>query len=180
MANSFCVNCGGAVEGVAFCATCGTPVAAAAGGSSAAGQAYSAPTYSDAAAGKSGKPLQTGRLTFVEAIKSFFANYVNFEGRATQSAYWYVVLFSVIVSAVTSRIDAALTGGDGTLGSISSLVSLALFLPGLSVAVRRLHDTGRSARSLWFLLLPLVGPIMLIVWAAGPSEPRDNQYGPRP
>jgi len=49
--------------------------------------------------------------------------------------------------------------------SLSSLFSLAVLLPSLAVGSRRLHDTDRSA---WFLLLwlvPVIGWIILIVWA---------------
>ena len=175
MANTYCSNCGEAVDGVAFCAVCGTAVAGAApAAGSANAEAYSAP-----AASNSGKTMQTGPLSFVEAIKSFFANYVNFEGRASQSAYWFAALFLFLVAMAASILG---RGMSDQLGSnpISSLISLGTLLPNLSVGIRRLHDTGRSGTYLLWALLPIVGWIMIIVALAAKSESADNQYGPRP
>lgn len=68
----------------------------------------------------------------------------------------------------------------------SQLIVLMLFtivataIPGLSVAVRRLHDTGRSG---WWLLLgfiPILGTLVLIVFWLGKSEPQENIYGQPP
>jgi uncharacterized membrane protein YhaH (DUF805 family) len=179
MAKTYCSNCGEAVDGVAFCAVCGTAVA---GAAPAAGSSTTeAPAYAAPAAGNTGKSLQTGRLTFVEAIKSFFANYVNFEGRATQSAYWFAVLFNFIVSMVVSSIQSGAHMSDSFgSGALSNLLSLAFLLPGLSVAIRRMHDTGRSGTYLLWALLPIVGWILVIVAAAAKSQDADNKYGPRP
>lgn len=73
-------------------------------------------------------------MTFVDAIKSGFRNYAKFRGRASRSEYWWFFLFTVLVQAVGSSIDES-------LGNIAGLV---VFLPGLALQVRRLHDTGRS------------------------------------
>jgi uncharacterized membrane protein YhaH (DUF805 family) len=179
MAKTYCINCGEAVEG-AFCATCGTAVAASAATADApaAEPTYSAPT-SQAPTDGPQRSLQTGRLGYRGAVKSYFANYVNFEGRATQSAYWFAALFVLILGLVANLI----AGGDSapfSASPLASLVSLATFLPSLSVGIRRLHDTGRSGHYLWFAFIPIVGLILLIVWLASSSEPADNKYGPRP
>ena len=189
MANVYCSNCGAQVSGAAFCATCGTAVAAPgqapAGSAPVGSQPYVAPTYGgpaySAAPGNTGKTLQTGRLTYVEAIKSFFANYVNFQGRATLSAYWFSYLFTAPASVLALILDMAITGGDSlrSIGLLSTIVSLGLFLPSISVAVRRLHDTGKSGHYYWFILIPFVGPILLIVFLASAGQPNDNVYGPR-
>jgi len=189
MANVYCSNCGAQVSGAAFCATCGTAVAAPgqapAGSAPVGSQPYVAPTYGgpaySAAPGNTGKTLQTGRLTYVEAIKSFFANYVNFQGRATLSAYWFSYLFTAPASVLAFILDIAITGGDSlrSIGIFSTLVSFGLFLPSISVAVRRLHDTGKSGHYYWFILIPFVGPILLIVFLASAGQPNDNVYGPR-
>lgn len=177
MAKTYCSNCGEAVDGVAFCAVCGTAVA---GAAPAAGSSTTeAPTYAAPAAGNTGKSLQTGRLSFVEAIKSFFANYVNFEGRATQSAYWFAALFIFIAGMAANIIGSPLSESNST-NPISSLVSLAFLLPNISVGIRRLHDTGRSGTYLLWALLPIVGWILVIVALAAKSQDADNKYGPRP
>ena len=58
--------------------------------------------------------------------------------------------------------------------------SLLLFLPSLAVAVRRLHDVGRSGWWLFIMLVPLFGFLLLLFWWVQPSEPRDNAHGPSP
>ena len=113
-------------------------------------------------------------MTFVEAIKDGFGKYVTFSGRSSRSAYWYWVLFGVIVAIVATIIDLA-------IGSriVSLITSLALLLPGLAVGFRRLHDTGRSAWWILIALVPFVGAIVLIVFMVQPSD-GPNRFGERP
>ena len=75
--------------------------------------------------------------------------------------------------------------GDGSfiataLTSIASLYSLATLVPGLAVAWRRLHDIGKSGAYWFFILIPLAGPIILLVWLAKAGDAGDNAYGPDP
>lgn len=63
---------------------------------------------------------------------------------------------------------------------LSGLFSLALFIPSLAVAVRRLHDIGRSGWWLLIGLIPLVGAFVLLVFAVQDSQPGSNAYGPNP
>ncbi len=57
---------------------------------------------------------------------------------------------------------------------------LAVLIPGLSSAVRRLHDTGKSGWMILVALIPLVGSIVLIVFLVQSGERTPNQYGPVP
>ena len=115
-------------------------------------------------------------MSFTEAIKSVFSQYAGFSGRARRSEYWYFVLFNFIVSFVLG-----LLGQAASIFSIlSGIVSLALLVPGLAVAIRRLHDIGKSGWYLLFVLIPLVGSIILITWCCKDSDPGDNAYGPNP
>ena len=66
--------------------------------------------------------------------KVVFENYFNFSGRARRSEYWYFTLVNLLFAAATAAIDKVL---DLKFG-INSLYSLAVFIPGLAVAVRRL------------------------------------------
>lgn len=103
-------------------------------------------------------------------------NYVNFQGRARRKAYWMFVLFNIIAVIIVSIIDNVL----GTGGTLSSLYGLAIFLPGLALGVRRLHDIGKSGWWLLIALIPLIGAIVLLVFAVTDSQPGENQYGPNP
>jgi uncharacterized membrane protein YhaH (DUF805 family) len=121
-------------------------------------------------------------MDFMTAVRTCFSKYVDFSGRARRSEYWYFALFSFLVGIATSILDAILgTGYDDTTGGlVNSLGGLVLFLPSLAVAVRRLHDIGRSGW--WFLLvlIPIIGWIVLIVWFCTDSERGANKYGPDP
>jgi uncharacterized membrane protein YhaH (DUF805 family) len=55
-----------------------------------------------------------------------------------------------------------------------------VFLPSISVTVRRLHDTDHSGWWWWIGLIPLVGIIVLIVWWATPGTRGPNKYGEDP
>ncbi len=60
------------------------------------------------------------------------------------------------------------------------LYTLAVLLPGIAVAVRRLHDIGKSGWWILISLVPIIGGIWLIVLLATDSEPIENEYGPNP
>jgi uncharacterized membrane protein YhaH (DUF805 family) len=123
-------------------------------------------------------------MDFWGAIKSGFANYVTFSGRATRSEFWYWILFTVLGAAATSIIDAAMfpqIGWPSTLpvfAPLSSVFDLLTFLPGLAVSVRRLHDL--DSRGWWLLiaLIPLIGAIVLIAVFCTRGTAGDNRFGP--
>jgi uncharacterized membrane protein YhaH (DUF805 family) len=118
-------------------------------------------------------------MNFVEAIKSGFSHYVTFSGRASRSEYWYWVLFAALGGLVTAVIDAAIFGYHAGVSPLNSIFGLVVFLPGLAVAARRLHDTDRTA---WWLLLALtgIGAIVLIIWFCFKGTPGPNRFGPDP
>jgi uncharacterized membrane protein YhaH (DUF805 family) len=118
-------------------------------------------------------------MNFTQAITSGFQNYVNFSGRAVRSEFWYWVLFAIIVSVVAKLIDLALFSSSD-LSPISALVGLALFLPGLAITVRRLHDGDRSGWWILLNLIPLIGAIVLIVWYCTRGTIGPNRFGPDP
>ena len=110
------------------------------------------------------------------AVKSVLGNYANFSGRARRSEYWYWTL-AVFLLYVVGLI---ITEVAKPFAIILLLAYLAIIVPSLAVLWRRLHDTGRSG--VWFLItfVPLVGGIILLVFACTDSAPGDNQYGPNP
>lgn len=97
-------------------------------------------------------------------------HYVDFEGCATRKQFWLFVLFNFIFSFVLN----ALGSMDNAVGSLFTvlyvLYGLALLLPGLGLAARRLHDIGRSAWWLLIALVPFVGGIVLFVFYLLPSK----------
>ena len=117
-------------------------------------------------------------MTFGQAISSGFQNYVNFSGRASRSAYWYWTLFAVLMSIASKLLDVTLFPGLDT-SPINSLVGLALFLPGLAIAVRRLHDLDRTG---WWLLIifTVIGILVILIWFCMRGTAGPNRFGPDP
>lgn len=118
------------------------------------------------------------QVTFKEAVVSAIQqNYCNFSGRASRSQYWWYCLFTFILTAV---IGIVFCWSQNALNIVTGIVNLALLLPGLGLAVRRLHDIDKSG---WWLLLafiPLIGAIILIIWFCKDSQMEPNEYGPVP
>lgn len=118
-------------------------------------------------------------MGFVEAIQSGFRNYVNFSGRASRSEFWYWVLFGFLLGVAAAVVDAILHTQTQAGGIVNNLIGLALFLPGLAVAVRRLHDTDRTGW--WYLLVfTIIGIIPLIIWFCSAGTPYANRFGENP
>ncbi len=110
-----------------------------------------------------------GTVGFVEAIKICFSKYADFNGRAPRAEYWWFALFTFIVGLAL-----------GWIPIIGWLVSLGMFIPGLAVAWRRLHDIGKGGGWYFIGLIPLVGAIILLIWYCKEGEPHPNRFGPNP
>ena len=113
-------------------------------------------------------------MTFAEAIRDALSKYAQFSGRSSRSAYWWFVLFNILVYVVAAIIDAAINTPVFT-----ALAVIGFLVPSLAVLVRRLHDTDRSG---WWVLIsfvPFIGSIVLIVFACIDSGP-PNKYGNGP
>jgi uncharacterized membrane protein YhaH (DUF805 family) len=130
--------------------------------------------------------------------------YADFEGRARRSEYWLFVLFNVLVAAailLLMSVATAVVGGLGSTGRdghlsdqaadtaaavvgvfivVWILFVLAMFIPGLAVRVRRLHDIGQSGWMLLIALVPLIGGLTLFIMSVLDSQPGPNAYGEDP
>jgi len=103
-------------------------------------------------------------------------NYATFTGRARRTEYWMFFLVNIVISLLLAAVE-AIFGGPGVL---QGLYSLCVLIPSLAVSVRRLHDTNRSGWWLLIGLVPLLGLIVLLVFAVQDSQAGGNQYGPNP
>ncbi|MDM4723359.1 DUF805 domain-containing protein [Micromonospora sp. WMMA1363] len=121
-------------------------------------------------------------MSFTAAVRSVLSQYIGFSGRARRAEYWWFFLFSVLVGIVTLILDIAL--GTDELGASTGLfnliATLALWLPSLAVAVRRLHDTDRSGWLVLIGLVPLIGAIVLLVFFVQDGTTGPNRFGPDP
>lgn len=123
------------------------------------------------------QPPKTG---YIDAIKKGFKGYVVWNARSTRSEYWWWTLFVIVVTVVASLIDSVLfsTSLNG-IGPINGIAALVLFLPGLSVAIRRLHDTDRTGWWMWINLIPIIGFIIFIVFVLMPSKMGPTRWNNR-
>jgi uncharacterized membrane protein YhaH (DUF805 family) len=114
-------------------------------------------------------------MTFSEAVRYCLNNYVTFSGRADRPQYWWFVLFNILVGIVAGIVDWILFGPDTRI--IGALAGLALPLPTLAVAVRRLHDMDHTG---WWILIGLtgIGAIILLVWFCFRGTEGPNRFGP--
>ena len=104
--------------------------------------------------------MENNQLPIIAATKDGFARFSDFSGVSTRSQYWYFVLSTTIATVI-----AQVAFGD--FGS--NLVSIITLLPTIAVAVRRMHDVGKSG---WFILIPIYNLIL----ATSPSKPANNSF----
>jgi uncharacterized membrane protein YhaH (DUF805 family) len=99
----------------------------------------------------------------INSITGSLQKYVDFQGRATRKEFWIFVLFFYIVTFIAG-------GLDGFFGTelVGSLAFVALILPYLAVAVRRMNDAGKNG---WFMLIPIYNLIL----ALSPSVPEKKE-----
>lgn len=109
-------------------------------------------------------------------------NYAVFTGRARRKEYWMFVLFNIIFALAAMILDNALGLAFAPMpyGVLYFVYVLAVFIPGLAVGVRRLHDVGKSGWWMLIGLVPLIGAIWLLVLFVTEGARAPNQYGPDP
>lgn len=109
-------------------------------------------------------------------------NYTNFNGRARRKEYWMFALFNIIFAIVAMILDNVLGIAMEEIGygPLYGLYALALFIPGLAVGVRRLHDVGKSGWMMLIALIPLIGSIWLLVLFVTEGNKGSNKYGEDP
>ena len=111
--------------------------------------------------------------------------YADFQGRSGRKEYWMFLLFQMVVSIalnivsfIGASMDSGLIAGVGTV--LAAVFALAMFIPNISVFVRRLHDIDKSGWQLLWAFLPIVGAIILLVFMVKPGTNGSNRFGPAP
>ena len=114
---------------------------------------------------------------YLKVINSYF----DFSGRSRRMEYWMFILINSIISVFCILLDSMLgTVWSIGYGPIYIGYGLAVFVPGLAVAIRRLHDIGKSGWYYLLVIIPIIGPIWLIILFVTEGEQGDNKYGPNP
>lgn len=106
---------------------------------------------------------QIGDISFAGVLASFWKNYFNFSGRARRKEYWLMMVWNMIF---------------GLIPIVGWLVVFLSCIGAISLAVRRLHDSGKSGLFLLLGLIPFVGAIILFVFFCQDSERGANKWGP--
>jgi len=110
-------------------------------------------------------------MSFGEAIQTVFRKYAEFMGRAARDEFWWWALFNVLVVGALNLFNVIRIGDNAYLGSLlAGLWGIAVLLPSLAVAVRRLRDAGHGWGNLFFVLVPIAGIVVLIVLWAQPTK----------
>jgi uncharacterized membrane protein YhaH (DUF805 family) len=115
---------------------------------------------------------------YLKVLKQF----ADFSGRARRQEYWMFVLFNILFAIMAVVLDNILGTTIDPLpyGGFYLGYVLILFIPGLAVAVRRLHDIGKSGWMLLVAFIPFIGAIWLLVLFATAGTPGTNEYGINP
>lgn len=93
------------------------------------------------------------------AVKLFFKNYVNFNGRSTRSEYWYVILAWILFAFIGPFTVGFLTKSTesiflvGLFSIVFIIICFGCIIPMWSLTVRRLHDIGKSGHWLWISVI---------------------------
>jgi len=128
-------------------------------------------------------------MKFLQSIKNTYSQYVSFSGRATKSEFWFFVLFYYSTIFLLTFSMLFFNVGKEIMWLIYAF-SLGSLLPYLGVAIRRLHDSNKSA---WYIVLPVTPSIVSrlegfewvsmislaisILLFSLPNDPKKNKYG---
>lgn len=106
--------------------------------------------------------------------------YAVFAGRASRREYWMFMVFNAVVAFGVELLVAPLAfrlGFPRVSDAVIYAYALIAFLPGLAVAVRRLHDLGMRGWWLLVALVPVLGSVALLVLFCLPGEKGENRFG---
>lgn len=149
-------------------------------------------------------------MTLFDSIRTCFAKYVTFSGRASRPEFWWFTLAVSVSALLAAWLDRAFKTPsfladpytDLTLQALEASILIATIVPAVAVTWRRLHDLGRSG--MWIAapaalailvsaappldprlsLIPLGAMVLsqglLMIWLARPSAPLANRFGPNP
>ena len=108
--------------------------------------------------------------------------YADFGGRARRKEYWFFFLFYLVFYLLATVFDMVLGtySMELEIGVLSGCFIVAMLIPALAVAVRRLHDTDRRGWWLLLMLIPIAGGIWLLVLLVLDGQAGANRFGVDP
>lgn len=107
-------------------------------------------------------------MGFLDAVETCMAKYFDFKGRARRSEFWWLILCGTLVEWGLSFLGSAFTAfSDGAFFNfftcLGVVLAVILFIPQLSAATRRLHDTGRSGWWVFADALPIAALCVMLL-----------------
>ena len=101
-------------------------------------------------------------ISFSVAVKNGFKKAFDFKGCATRAEYWWWQLFCLLIRLpfallLSYLLVSNLKFDPLAIHIILLLIEALLFIPSLSVLIRRLHDVGQSWTLLLWCFIPILG-----------------------
>ena len=126
---------------------------------------------------------EQNKPSWFESCLAYFnraiSRFARFNGRASRAEYWYFFLAVLLLNVALTLLG--LVFSESVLGDLIELLSgvllLFVLMPSISIGVRRLHDVNKSGWWYLLILVPLIGPLVLLYWAIQVSDAGSNAYG---
>ena len=113
-------------------------------------------------------------INLFNAIKICFQKFFIFTNRASRSEYWWFILFYTIFATIPTLVP------NENVVVFGYIISLLLFIPGIAVTVRRLHDINKSGWFIFISLIPILGSIIVLVMTIEKGTLGKNRFGEYP
>lgn len=119
-------------------------------------------------------------MVMIDWYKDALTKYIIIDGRSSRAAFWYFILANLLISLILLFADSILQNILGTNQLLRAVYTIFIFVPTVTLSVRRFHDIGKSGW--WYLinLIPVLGFIIYLYFMCQPSQPSVNAYGPKP
>lgn len=125
--------------------------------------------------------INPNKLSIMNWYLKCLRQYFDFSGRARRKEYWMFYLFNLIFAFIFGAMDGLIGWASNVgIGVLGAIYCAGTFIPGLAVTVRRMHDIGKSGWSLLLILIPIVGPIILLIRYCKEGESGSNSWGSNP
>ena len=127
-------------------------------------------------------------MNFIESLITCYKKTFNYRGRASKSEYWwfqlYIILFAISLSYLGRftglPMDPYYLSDTQRILLIIPYILLFSLLPLLSAVIRRFHDTNKSGWAVIYAVIPVIGPIIVLIMLAGDGTKGKNTFGPSP
>lgn len=129
----------------------------------------------------------------MDKIMRPWRHYADFSGRSTRTEFWLFFLMFYLALIVVAGVPIAMVGASNVfepdaepgMGLFLTLIPagllvLAAIIPGLAVAVRRLHDSDKSGWLYLLTFIPYIGWIFFLIFGFLPGTRGANSYGDDP